>query len=180
MFCPKATRGKALSEERALPRTPSPKDFPPYRIPPPDMPLSGRKRHAVEPPSSSLPISRLGRSDAFPSSPRRLSTAFFAASSLVPLVRKKEPAPQCDAAVIPRTVPLCQKFRRTEWSFSWRKIMRILLHYISLPLWCFCGKTACIQAVRHACDPVVRRSVMRGTTLATGTPSRTGGLPAFP
>ena len=41
-------------------------------------------------------------------------SAFFTASSLVPLVRKKEPAPQGDAAVTPRIVPLCQESRRTE------------------------------------------------------------------
>ena len=94
MFCPKATRRKALSEERALPRTPSPKDFPPYRIPPPDMPLSGRKRHAVEPPSSSPPSLGWGGAMPFP----RLRDAFSPPSSqplrLCPLSGKKSLRPK--------------------------------------------------------------------------------------
>ena len=94
MFCPKATRRKALSEERALPRTPSPKDFPPYRIPPPDMPLSGRKRHAVEPPSFIPPRLSAGAERCLSLVSETPFPAFFAASSLVPLVRKKSLRPK--------------------------------------------------------------------------------------
>ena len=105
--------GKPFLKKGPSPGPPLPKTSPLIESLPQHAPLrreTARRRTSLFIP----PRLSAGRSDAFPSSPRRLSTAFFAASSLVPLVRKKEPAPQGDAAVIPRTVPLCQKFRRTE------------------------------------------------------------------
>lgn len=125
-FARRQPGGKPFLKKGLSPGPPLPKTSPLIESLPQHAPLrreTARRRTSLFIP----PLRRLARSDDFPSSPRRLSTAFFAASSLVPLVRKKEPAPQGDAAVTPRIVPLCQESRRTEWSFSWRKIMRVPL-----------------------------------------------------